>query len=226
MPVVMVIKGTPGCYPGTGTLPSLANRSMTALVTLSLRFATHRATRPLTLCAALLSLVQTLFAAQQALTITEIKTISPEPSLIGQSYSVAFEVFAVAEAGNITPLKGAMGTATVTDGTTTCSTTLSDTGSCSLVGKTGGVRTITVSYKGGVNYDGTIVYAASGAQASHTVAAPPPPLRQSLRAGSCPWVVRHPLFSPANGCRFTGQIWPATLRPGPGTFRRHSAAPV
>jgi uncharacterized protein (TIGR03437 family) len=136
----------------------------------------QRATTSLTLlCAVFFVIVQALFAAQYALTVTQISAISPEPSLVGQAYSVAFEVFAVLPAGAETPVQGAIGTATVTDGSTTCSITLTYSGSCSFIRNTSGVKTITVRYNGSVNYDGTIVYAASGAQASHTVSAAPPP---------------------------------------------------
>ena len=68
-----------------------------------------------------------------------IGTISPEPSQVGQSYSVSYAV----TASNGTPT----GNVTVTDGSSNCIGTVA-AGSCTMVSTTPGTKTITVAYAG------------------------------------------------------------------------------
>jgi len=99
----------------------------------------------------------TLVIAGQTLTpdTLTIGSISPEPSLTGQSYSVNYSV--TSSSGTPT------GNVTVTDGTFTCVATVA-AGSCSLTSTTPGTETITVAYAG----DGH--FAPRTATASHVVA--------------------------------------------------------
>ena len=71
--------------------------------------------------------------------ILTVGGISPEPSQVGQSYSVNYSV--TASSGTPT------GNVTVTDGTFTCIGTVA-AGSCSLASSTPGTKTITASYAG------------------------------------------------------------------------------
>lgn len=83
-----------------------------------------------------------------------IGTISPEPSQVGQSYSVGYSV----TSSNGTPT----GNVTVSDGSSSCIGTVA-AGSCTMVSTTPGTTTITVAYAG----DGH--FAPRTATASHVV---------------------------------------------------------
>src|SRR6185503_4320722 len=91
-------------------------------------------------------------------TTTAISLVSPEPSVVGQSYTVTFGV-TVNAPGAGTP----GGTVTVNDGNGgTCSATLPAT-SCSLASTSAGPKTLTASYGGDSNFN------TSSGTASHTV---------------------------------------------------------
>ena len=91
-------------------------------------------------------------------TATAVGTISPEPSTVGQAYSVSYTV----TSGAGTPA----GNVTVTDGTATNTCTVA-AGNCLLTSTSAGTKTITVTYAGGGNYSGS-----SGTKA-HVVNADP-----------------------------------------------------
>src|SRR6185503_9105239 len=91
-------------------------------------------------------------------TTTAISLVNPEPSVVGQSYTVTFGV-TVNAPGVGTP----GGTVTVNDGNGgTCSATLPAT-SCSLASTSAGTKTLTASYGGDSNFN------TSSGTASHTV---------------------------------------------------------
>ena len=83
---------------------------------------------------------------------TTIGTISPSPSVVGQSYSVPVTVAPVAPASG-TPT----GTVTVSDGNgNSCSITLSGgAGSCNLTSTSAGAKTLTATYSGDGNFNGS-----------------------------------------------------------------------
>ncbi|MEM9533172.1 MAG: Ig-like domain repeat protein, partial [Pseudomonadota bacterium] len=81
----------------------------------------------------------------QGLPTVTINSDSPDPSLVGQAYTVAVTV----AAGGATPT----GSVTVDDGDANCSITLaSGSGSCGLTSTTAGAKTLTASYGGDGNY--------------------------------------------------------------------------
>ncbi len=84
-----------------------------------------------------------------------VGTISPEPSQVGQTYSVSYSVVS---GGTGTPT----GNVTVSDGSVSCTGTVAS-GSCSLASTTIGAKTLTVAYAG----DGH--FAARTTTATHLV---------------------------------------------------------
>jgi hypothetical protein len=95
-------------------------------------------------------------AIGRAGTITTIASDTPDPSVMGQSIAVAYVVTANPPGGTPT------GSVTVSDGVNTCSDTVA-TGSCSLLLTTIGARTLTATYAGDSNFNG------SSGTASHDV---------------------------------------------------------
>ncbi|MCW5958513.1 MAG: Ig-like domain repeat protein, partial [Pyrinomonadaceae bacterium] len=93
-------------------------------------------------------------------TTTTINSIMPEPSVIGQDYSVNVTV-----SHGVMPLGGSpTGTVNVSDGTNNCMITLSGgSGSCDLPSTSPGAKTITA------NYAGNMSSAPSSDSSSHTV---------------------------------------------------------
>jgi len=84
-------------------------------------------------------------------TTTTITSDSPDPSKVGQPYTVSVTVAPVAPAVG-TP----GGTVTVSDGTDSCVITLAaGTGSCSLTSTTAGAKTLTATYGGDANFNGS-----------------------------------------------------------------------
>jgi hypothetical protein len=83
----------------------------------------------------------------------------PDPSVVGQAVAIDFSV-AVTAPGNGTPT----GSVTVSDGTQSCSGTLT-TGSCSIVFTTSGAKTLTATYAGNANFNGS----SSTPATAHTV---------------------------------------------------------
>jgi hypothetical protein len=83
----------------------------------------------------------------QAATTTTIGLVNPEPSLLGQPYSVPFTVTVNA------PGAGApTGTVTVSDGTGNTCTAAASTGACTLPSLTVGAKTLTATYSGDTNF--------------------------------------------------------------------------
>jgi hypothetical protein len=79
-------------------------------------------------------------------TTTTITSDNPDPSVVGQSYTVAFRVGSFAG----TPT----GSVTVSDGSTSCSGTLAGgTGSCDLTSTSQGSKTLTANYAGDATFE-------------------------------------------------------------------------
>jgi hypothetical protein len=94
-------------------------------------------------------------------TITAITNITPEPSVVGQSYTVSVQV-TTHSAGSGTP----GGSVTMSDGIgSTCTTTLdaAGTGTCSLASSAAGTLTISASY------GGAAIFGASSGTETHAV---------------------------------------------------------
>jgi Ca2+-binding RTX toxin-like protein len=98
----------------------------------------------------------------QAGTVTSITSDSPDPSLPGQSVTVAYTV-AAASPGAGPPT----GTVTVTDGTISCTGTVA-AGQCTLTFTSPGTRTLTASYSGDSNFS-----PSTSAAEPHAVNTPP-----------------------------------------------------
>ena len=104
-----------------------------------------------------------LHTVNRATTTTAITGDSPDPSTTGQAYTVSFSV-TVSAPGAGTP----SGNVTVSDGAASCNATVAQ-GSCSLTSATAGIKTITATYAGDTNFNGSLGTAA------HQVNAPPTP---------------------------------------------------
>jgi hypothetical protein len=85
----------------------------------------------------------------QASTTTTIGTEAPDPSTVGQAYTVNYAVV-VSAPGAGTPT----GTVTVSDGVASCSNTVG-AGSCSLASVTPGPKTLVATYGGDGNFTGS-----------------------------------------------------------------------
>ena len=94
-----------------------------------------------------------------ASTTTAITSDLPDPSLVGQAVTVAYSV--TGAYGN-TPT-APIGNVTVSDGVNNCVGTVA-TGSCTITLSTAGVRTLTATYAGDANFNGS-----TSAGISHTV---------------------------------------------------------
>ncbi|MGE0886656.1 MAG: beta strand repeat-containing protein [Blastocatellales bacterium] len=94
----------------------------------------------------------------QAATTTAITNDSPDPTVVGQPYTVTFSV-TVNAPGTGTPT----GTVTVSDGSQTCMATLPAT-TCNLTSTTAGAKNLTATYSGDSNFSGSV-----SATAPHTV---------------------------------------------------------
>lgn len=109
-------------------------------------------------------------------TTTTVGTITPEPSLVGQSYSVAYTVAATSP-GSGTPT----GNVTVDDGNGNQCTGTVAAGSCSLTSTSIGTKTITATYAGDTDFNG------SHGTASHVVSKRPTSTTvTSISPGSVP----------------------------------------
>src|SRR5207244_2280746 len=91
-----------------------------------------------------------------AATTTAIVTDSPDPSVVGQSYTVTYSVAAAAP-GAGTPTTG---TVTVSDGAANCTGTLPAT-NCALTSTTAGSKSLTATYNGSANFNGSTSAAAA-----------------------------------------------------------------
>jgi len=101
----------------------------------------------------------------QATTTTTITNDTPDPSVVGQSYTVSFSVTVDAPgAGSPT------GNVTVSDGTTSC-TGSAPTGSCSLTSTSSGTKSLTATYAGDANFSGSIGSSGTGGAAHQVNAA-------------------------------------------------------
>ncbi len=132
----------------------------------------------------LASLIQTV---SKATTVTTIQSDDPDPSVVGQSYAVFVSVAAASPVGS-----SPTGTVTVSDGTgASCTYTLPAT-NCTLASTTVGTKTLTATYSGDANFNG------SNAQTSHTVllTAPTP----------TPTPTPTPVPTPTPGNGFEGDI--------------------
>jgi hypothetical protein len=89
------------------------------------------------------------FAVNKADTTTTITADTPDPSVVGQAYTVAYTV-SVQTPGSGTPT----GNVTVSDGTASCTGTVV-TGSCSLTSTSAGPKTLTATYAGDANFNGS-----------------------------------------------------------------------
>jgi hypothetical protein len=98
-------------------------------------------------------------AVNQAGTTTTITSDTPDPSTVGQAYTVNFAI-AVAVPGAGTPT----GNVTVSDGTGASCVGTAAAGSCALTSTTAGSKTLTATYAGDANFSGSV-----SAGASHTV---------------------------------------------------------
>ncbi len=107
-------------------------------------------------------------------TTTTITADNPDPSAGGGAVSVSYTV-AVSAPGSGTPT----GNVTVSDGVDSCSGTVA-AGSCSLSLTTGGARTLTATYAGDGNFNG------SSDTEAHTVDASPPQVGGITRADASP----------------------------------------
>ncbi len=94
-------------------------------------------------------------------TTTTITSDLPDPSMVGQSVTVNYSVTVTAP-GSGTPSGG--GNVTVSDGTQSCTGTVS-AGSCSIVFAAPGAKTLIATYAGGTNFNGSVSTPAT----SHTV---------------------------------------------------------
>jgi CSLREA domain-containing protein/uncharacterized repeat protein (TIGR01451 family) len=91
-------------------------------------------------------------------TTTTITSDAPDPSVVGQTVAVSYSV-SVNPPGSGTPA----GNVTVSDGVDSCTATVA-AGGCSLALTTVGARTLTATYAGDANFNGS-----TSAAASHTV---------------------------------------------------------
>src|SRR6185503_19624107 len=85
----------------------------------------------------------------KANTTTTITSDTPDPSLVGQAVTVQYSV-AVSSPGSGTPT----GNVTVTDGTDSCTGTVA-AGQCTITLTTVGNRTLTATYAGDSNFNGS-----------------------------------------------------------------------
>jgi LPXTG-site transpeptidase (sortase) family protein len=110
---------------------------------------------------------------QKANTTTTINSDLPDPSLAGQNVVVTY---AVVSAGNaLTPA----GNVTVSDGVNNCVDTAA-AGTCTLALTTVGSRTLTATYAGDTNFNGS---ASSSATPNHTVNSAPPTITSLAPSG-------------------------------------------
>ena len=94
----------------------------------------------------------------KANTTTTIVSDTPDPSVVGQNYTVTASV-TVSAPGSGAPT----GNLTLSDGTSSCVAILPAT-SCQLTSSTAGAKTLTATYSGNANFNGSV-----SATASHTV---------------------------------------------------------
>ena len=101
----------------------------------------------------------------KASTTTSITSDLPDPTVVGQPYSIAVSVARIGSTGQ------PIGTVTVSDGTATCLATVAgsggtSTGSCSLTSTTAGAKALTASYGGDSNFNASTTAASTPHQVS------------------------------------------------------------
>jgi hypothetical protein len=104
------------------------------------------------------STLATAHIVNKATTTTTITSDSPDPSVVGQTITINYSVAVVAP-GTGTPA----GNVTVSDSTDSCTGTAA-AGFCSIAFTTAGTKTLTATYAGNVNFNGS-----TSATAPHTV---------------------------------------------------------
>ena len=90
------------------------------------------------------------YSTGKCLATIEITDDSPDPSVVGQEYTVSWQLNMVA-AGPLAPT----GTVTVTDGTDSCLAAV-EAGSCGLTSTTTGVKSLQATYSGDAGYPSSI----------------------------------------------------------------------
>jgi len=96
----------------------------------------------------LIGATSTAFNITPAPTTTAITSDTPDPTVVGQGYTVAFGVTSTGG----TPT----GTVTVTDGTETCVAAAAATSSCVLASSTAGAKSLSATYSGDANFAGSV----------------------------------------------------------------------
>src|SRR5262249_5735836 len=129
-------------------------------------------------------------------TTTAITNDMPDPSKVGQPYTVSFTV-TVNSPGAGTPT----GNVTVSDGAASCTATVA-AGSCSLTSTTAGSKTLTAAYAGDSNFNGG------------TSAAEP---HQVQKADTTTAITAHTPTSPVDGQGFMVSFTVTVSSPGAGT---------
>ncbi len=99
-------------------------------------------------CAVTMSADASVIANFTANTITAITSDSPDPSVVGEAVTVNFTVTAVAGVGTPT------GDVTVSDGAVSCMGTVA-AGTCNLAFTSAGAKTLTATYGGDANFNGS-----------------------------------------------------------------------
>ncbi|MEP7325463.1 MAG: Ig-like domain repeat protein [Gemmatimonadota bacterium] len=101
------------------------------------------------LASGLLSATSGTFDINPAATSVTINSDNPDPSRVGQNFTVTYAVSVIAP-GSGTPT----GTVTVSDGTTSCQQTVG-AGGCQLASTASGAETLTATYAGDGNFSGS-----------------------------------------------------------------------
>ena len=104
----------------------------------------------------LIGATSTGFNITAATTTTTITSDTPDPTVVGQGYTVAFGVTSTGG----TPT----GTVTISDGTDNCAAAAAASGNCVLTSNTAGAKTLVATYSGDANFGGSV-----SAGAAHTV---------------------------------------------------------
>lgn len=111
----------------------------------------------------LVSVTSSAFSVTSSKVTVAINSDAPDPSMVGQTYTVSFAV--TGSSGTPT------GTVTVSDGSAECSGTLNGgSGSCALASTTAGAKNLTATYSGDSSFDG-----GSSSPEPHSVNQGPPP---------------------------------------------------
>lgn len=157
---------------GTGTLNGSAQATLT---TSSLSMGGHSITATYDGTSVFLSSTSVTLsqAVNKASTSTAITADTPDPSNVGQAVAVSYTVFVTAP-GSGTPT----GNVTVSDGVNSCTGTVT-AGSCSVSLATSGARTLTATYAGDGNFNGS-----TSPGASHQVTSPAVATTLSVAAAS------------------------------------------